>query len=64
MERPEIRALVEKGHTVVETETLLDPMVDLIIHPRAHRWEAGWWDEPAYLAAALTRARREKKGTP
>lgn len=69
--RPEVLDLRAKGHDIQVMDFDGTPPYytmsrepDLILHPRAHRWEPGWWDEPAFLAAALTRARREKKGTP
>jgi hypothetical protein len=60
--RPEIQDLIAKGHTIIEaTESLANlDTVDLIVHPRAHRWEEVYWK---MLPQALTQARRRKKAS-
>ena len=55
--RPEIVALAEKGHTVVEA----GPPLDLLLAPWAHAWQEPMFDKPALLAAAMSRVRRAKK---
>ncbi len=53
--RPEIKALADQGHTVVEM--LIGPY-DLILAPQAHFFNDMMLD---YLPAAITAARKRKK---
>jgi hypothetical protein len=54
MDQGEIQALVDKGHDVRSWDT----DGDLVLHPRAHRWDDAYWK---MLPTALTQARRAKK---
>jgi hypothetical protein len=56
-QRPEIQDLIAKGHTVLAVE---HDIGDLIIHPRAHRWDDAYWK---MLPVVLTQARRRKKAS-
>ena len=61
LQRDDIQDLIVKGHTIVEATELVNlAAVDLIIHPRAHRWDDAY-DDTTYLEAALKQARRAKK---
>ena len=55
---PSLAALADQGHTI---EAFDATEADLLLHPQAHRWTDEFWDEPAYLAAALKRARMAKR---
>jgi hypothetical protein len=55
-----LRALAAQSHTIIAIDDA-QPTPDLILHPAAHRWTDAFWDEPAYLAAALKRARMAKR---
>lgn len=57
--RPEIAALADKGHTIVEIDAL-GPAPDLILTPTAHRWEPTMW-ETKLLDVALRAARARTK---
>ena len=63
MARPEIAALDEKGHTLVDMEdtSLMDTRVepDLILHPSAHYWHDSMW-ETNLLEVAIKAARAKK----
>ena len=68
-DRPEVKALTEKGHDVREA-LFHDPDAphveaddpDLILHPAAHWWDDAMFDKPAYLEAAMKAARKRKYG--
>ena len=55
-DRPEIKELEKKGHTIV----IEPPEIDLFLGPKAHYWVEEMFGE-GYLELALKRARKERK---
>lgn len=56
MDHPKIKELAEKGHTITNMDEW--HWMDLILHPRAWRWNDKMWD---FLDEPLKRARAGKR---
>jgi hypothetical protein len=54
LQHPALVAKAAQGHRI----TAFDPEADLVIHPRAHRWETEWWDQKGLVEALFQRLRR------